>query len=479
MSAWPTTSTRLWRMLLALVANTAFCSTALLLSAASGQTRPNVVLIVSDDQRPDTIGALGESGKAVIRTPNLDQLARRGLSFLRAVSPNPICTPARAEIMTGCSGFRNGVLDFGGRDNSELSRWAQTFRTAGYDTAYVGKWHNRGRPADWGYAECRGLFAGGGGRFVVDQVDFKNVPVTGYRGWIFQTEEGQLFPEEGVGLTPDISRKFADAAISFLSEPRPQPFFVHVNFTAPHDPLFMPPGFADEYPPAEMPLPRNFLPVHPFDHGNFAGRDELQLPWPRTHDVVRRTLAYYYSVIADLDQQIGRLLKALRDAGLEDNTLVIFTSDHGLAVGSHGLSGKQNMYEHTIGVPLLIAGPQVPGGRRTTAQVYLRELFPTMCEMAGLEIPPSVEGKSFAAVLRGEADSHHEQVFAYFRDSQRMIRTDRWKLVYYPLLPRYQLFDLQQDPYERTNLAADPAYADTFAELRRRLEQWRAGHEPR
>ncbi len=433
---------------------------------AASPPPPNIVFIVTDDQRPDTIAALGNP---VIDTPHLDRLVREGVAFTRAVSPNPICTPSRAEILTGCSGFRNGVLDFGRRIDPALATWPATFRAAGYHTWYVGKWHNDGRPHERGYEESLGLFMGGGGRWAKDAVDFKGTKVTGYRGWVFQTDEGEKFPEKGVGLTPDISRQFADAAIEFVRRRPQRPFFLHVNFTAPHDPLLLPPGYEHKYRAQDMPLPANFLPQHPFDHGNFAGRDEQLLPWPRTEQMVRRVTAAYYAVISHLDEQIGRMLAALDDTGQAGRTVVIFTSDQGLAVGSHGLRGKQNMYEHTIGVPLVVRGPGIPSGQRRDAQVYLRDLFPTACELADIEVPPTVQGKSLVPVLDGRQTSVYPHVICYFRDKQRMIRTDRWKLIHYPQIDRWQLFDLSADPFETTDLSQREEHADLVSELRHKL----------
>jgi arylsulfatase A-like enzyme len=142
-------------------------------------------------------------------------------------------------------------------------------------------------------------------------------------------------------------------------------------------------------------------------------------------------------------------------------------------MGSHGLRGKQNMYEHTIGVPLILAGPGIPAGTKSDAQVYLRELYPTICEMAGVEVPGPVRAGSFAAVVRGERDKHHEAVFGYFGDSQRMIRTSRWKLIRYPSADRWQLFDLKADPHELDNRADDPARRQVFTALKEQLEDWR------
>lgn len=435
-------------------------------AAEDGNQKPNILLLVSDDQRPDTIHALGNRH---IETPNLDRLVRTGVSFSRAICANPICTPSRAEILTGCSSFRNGVLDFGRKIKPELATWPQTMRDGGYHTWYVGKWHNNGRPSTHGYEESLGLYSGGGGRWYKPQVDWKGMTVTGYRGWIFQTDEGEKFPELGVGLTSDISARFADAAIEFIRRKPTRPFFLHVNFTAPHDPLLMPPGMEDKYDPAKIPLPKNFAPRHPFDHGNFEGRDEKMLPWPRTEEMVRKNLAVYYAVITHMDQQIGRILESLQKTGQDGDTIVIFTSDHGLAVGSHGLMGKQSMYEHTINVPLLVSGPGVSKAKRCDAQCYLRDLFPTACDMAGIPIPTTIEGRSLKPVILGEEDAVYTEVFGYFRDKQRMIRTDRWKLIHYPHIGRYQLFDVQNDPFETNDLIRDKRHAETIAQLKQRL----------
>ncbi len=432
---------------------------------------PNVVFLLADDQRPDTIHALGNP---VIRTPNLDRLVREGTAFTRAVSPNPLCVPSRAEILTGCSGFKNGVLPpFRNRLDSDLVTWPEAMRRAGYRTYHVGKWHINGRPTTRGFDASRGLFASGGPAGPVRR-DARGREITGYLGWVFQDDDGHLDLDPGVGLTPGIDARFADAAIDLIRQPHDRPFFLHVNFTAPHDPLLVPPGRENAYDPAAMPLPANFLPEHPFDHGNLRGRDEQLLPWPRTPEIVRDELARYYTLIAFLDEQVGRILEALEETGQAGRTIVVFSSDHGLAIGSHGLRGKQNQYEHSVGVPLIFRGPGIPAGRRRDAQVYLRELYPTVCELAGVAIPGSVEGRSLAGIIRGETDAVHEQIFGYFGDVQRMVRGDRWKLIAYPKVHRVQLFDLVQDPWEREDLSNDPRHAEVVERLRDTLRTWQA-----
>ena len=454
----------LWFILMMLCAN-----------IASSQTRPNILLIVSDDQRPDTISALGNPH---ISTPNLDGLVREGTAFLNATCSNPICTPSRAEILTGSSGFVNGVRDFGGKIDPDLRTLPKVLQAQGYDTIYVGKWHNNGRPNLHGYSESVGLYAGGGGKWYKPQKDWKDQAVTGYRGWIFQDDAGNKFPDKGVGLTPDISDQFADAAIEVLKRNSQNPFFLHVNFTAPHDPLLVPTGFERKYPAGKLPLFPNYLPKHPFDHGNYEGRDEKMLPWPRTKEMVKANLGVYYAVIHHMDLAIGRMLKVLQQSGQADNTMVIYTSDHGLAVGSHGLMGKQNMYEHTIRVPMIFSGKRVPKGQRSEALCYLRDLCPTILEYAGIHVPCEVEGRSLMPVIQKKSENIYSEVYGYFRDKQRMIRTDQWKLIHYPHLDRYQLFDLKNDPFEKSDLIAEAQHRKVLQNLKQKLtlkfREWEA-----
>jgi arylsulfatase A-like enzyme len=439
-------------------------------SPAPGDTkRLNVLVLVADDLRPGLIGALGH-GK--IATPHLDALVRAGTAFRRATCAYPLCVPSRAEILSGRTSFRNGFYSKGSLSLDGPATWAETMRRGGYRTFYVGKWHTSGRPSSRGYDEAPGLFASGM-KPEKEQRDHAGRPVTGYVGWMFQTDDGQKFPERGVGLTPDISAEFAKEAIGVLRRKHDKPFFLHVNFTAPHDPRLFPTGFEKRYSAAKITLPKNFRAEHPFDHGNLKGRDEKLLTYPRLESEVRAEMAAYYAVVTHLDEQIGRILAALREAGLDDSTLVLFTSDHGLALGSHGLMGKQNMYEHTINVPLVFRGPGIPANQVRDARCYLRDLYPTVCDLAGVkEVPKELDGKSLASVLRGDAEQIYPFITGYFDVTQRMIRRGRWKFIVYPLARREQLFDLQTDPDELKDLSAHPEHAALKRELRDQMIQW-------
>ncbi len=430
--------------------------------------RPNFLVLVADDMRPDAIGGLGHPH---LKTPHLDKLLRAGTVLPQATCAYPLCVPSRAEILSGRTSFRNGIYSKGALSQEGPPLWPEMMRRGGYRTFYVGKWHTAGRPSTRGYDEAVGLY-GSGKKPDQPQRDHAGRPVTGYVGWMFQSDAGQRFPERGVGLTPTISADFADAAIAVLNRKHTQPFFLHVNFTAPHDPRLLPPGFEKNYPADKIMLPRNFRTEHPFDHGNLQGRDEKLLAYPRQAAEVRAELAAYYAVIEHLDRQIGRILAALAAAGLADNTIVIFTSDHGLAVGSHGLVGKQNMYEHTINVPLIWRGPGILQNQSRPAACYLRDLYPTVCQLAGIEVPRNLEGRSLVPVLLGQRQSLHPFVIGYFGRSQRMIRQGHWKLILYPEAKREQLFDLQADPDEVRDLAQAPEQRARLQELRQQLLRW-------
>ena len=434
--------------------------------------KPNFLVIVTDDQRSDTISALGNPR---IYTPNLDGLVKNGVVFSNAICSHPLCVPSRAEILTGCSGFRNGVLGMGRESmNPKLKFWAQTMRKAGYHTWYSGKWMNDGKPKTRGYEETAGLFSSGGGNWKRDQVvrGRRGRPITGYRNWTFKTDSGSVELEKGVGLTPLADNHIADGALQFLQRKANKPFFLHVNFTGPHDPLIYPPGYEKKYTAAKMKLPKNFLPRHPFDHGNFNGRDERLLTWPRKRSDVLDELAVYYAVVDNIDKQVGRLIAQLRSGERLANTFIIFTSDHGLAIGSHGLMGKQNMYAHTIRVPFIISGPGLPKGRHTDAFCCLRDMYPTACELAGITVPKTVQGKSLISVLNDNSGKVRSHSYGYFQNVQRMVRDERWKLVWYPEIKKHQLFDLKNDPHELHNLASNTNQRKRLTTLQTKMRDW-------
>jgi len=404
--------------------------------------KPNVLLIVMDDQRADTLS--GFEGPRP-RTPNLDALVARGTSFRNTFVTVPICTPGRAELLSGCNPFETGVPWFGMPVNPGLTLMPAHFQANGYHTFFVGKWHNDGHPSGRGFARTRRVFG---------EENLNDYGKCGHR---------MRFREGCAEVEGHSTELFTDAAIKECRfAPGDRPWFGMVAYHSPHDPFDAPPPFDTLYPPEEVPLPEDYAPEAPADNGDMTIRDELLLPWPRTQAEIKRYRARYWQMITHHDHHIGRLLDELEASGQGERTLVVFVSDHGLAVGSHGLLGKENMYDHSCRVPWVLAGPGVPQGRLVDDLASSRDLFPTVAELCGLAVPSGVSGRSHAGNLRGDVATGRDFVVTAFcspggegselRQTQRAIRTRDWKLAFYPLSRRYELYHLANDPLEMNQL---------------------------
>jgi Arylsulfatase A and related enzymes len=223
-----------------------------------------------------------------------------------------------------------------------------------------------------------------------------------------------------------------------------------------------------------MPLPPNAMGAHPFDNGELRIRDELLEAFPRLPDKVRRHIAEYYAMITHLDACMGRVLEALERAGQTENTIIVFAGDNGLAVGQHGLMGKQNLYDHSVRVPLILAGPGVPAGEKRDSYCYLFDIFPTLCDLVGAETPGTVDGKSLKPVLQDTQVGMRDTLYCAYRNLQRSVRDRRYKLIEYVVEGKRttQLFDLEKDPWELYNLAAKADQSERLASMRQRLEAW-------
>lgn len=423
-------------------------------SLATADDRPNILLLFADDQRADTIAAWGNPA---ITTPNLDGLARRGFSFRRnycfGSNSGAVCVPSRAMLLSGKTWFDLPKQ----LEGQEL--FPERLRKAGYRTFATGKWHN-GKPSlQRTFPTGRSLFIGG-------MADHTKVPVV-------DIEQGE-FTNSRIAIRFS-SEEFAEAAIEFLNQDHEgRPFFCYVAFTAPHDPRNPPPEYRESYYRHPPPLPANFLPEHPFDNG-FAKnlRDENLAAYPRTASVIRDQLCEYYGSITHLDEQVGRILRTLEQRGLRDNTLVIYAADHGLALGSHGLLGKQSVYEHSMRAPLIVAGPGVPSAGETTAFTYLFDLTPTLLTAARVPLPDGLAGLDLAPIWRGERSSIRDSVFLPFTDQMRAVREDRWKLIVYPPINQRQLFDLQNDSDEIQDVSTHPENQAEIQRLLGLLDDWR------
>ncbi len=392
--------------------------------------KPNVLFILADDFRPDGIAAWGNPH---IQTPHLDKLTQRGFCFTNAYTMGSmvpaVCTPSRTMILTGRSLFHAPGKDY--------ALWPRAMAAGGYETFHLGKKGNSFGPGMEAFETCL------------------------YTGDLGADQHHETAAE-----------KTAERVIEFLRERKTdKPFFVYYAPQVPHDPRVAPEKFMKMYDPARIPLPPRFQTVHPFDNGEMTVRDELLAPHPRTPEVVRRHLADYYACVTCFDYHIGRIIEALKKLKELDNTLIIFAGDNGLSLGDHGLMGKQNLYEMGgMHVPLVIAGPGVRHGK-TEAFMYLYDLFPTVCELTGTAIPPQVEGKSQVPVIKGKAAKVRDYMFNQYKDVQRSIREERWKLIRYPQINFTQLFDLVADPNEMNNLAKKPKYARKVEELLALMKQ--------
>lgn len=230
---------------------------------------------------------------------------------------------------------------------------------------------------------------------------------------------------------------------------------MYLAFNAPHDPRQAPKSFVDMYDPDQLEIPLSFLPEYPWDIGANKIRDEVLAPFPRTERIVQVHLQEYYAIITHMDVQIGRILEALEKTGKADNTYIVFTADHGLAVGAHGLMGKQNQYEHSVRPPFIVVGPNVPQGSRVSEPIYLQDVHPTTFDLAGIPTPEHVDFKSLKPYLHGvDYDcEHYPAVYGAYTETQRMVIHEGFKLIVYPKIGKTLLFDLEKDPEEITDLS--------------------------
>ena len=423
---------------------------------ATAAKRPNVLFIFTDDQRPDAFGALGNPD---IKTPNMDRIINSGFVFNRAYIQGSMtfatCLPSRAMIMSGKPLFRAPLqLDSG-------VLMPQVFQKSGYRTFATGKWHNGESSFEKCFDEAEAVFFGGAARTHI------NVPVN-------RMIAGLMVPyDAGETFSTDL---FADAAIEFIEgqSEKEQPFFCYIPFTAPHSPVTPPGKWATMYDPDKITLPPNHAALRPdlvdqqqgtSRRGGGRGGRGRQGGDVSPVDRAKQRYAAYYGLISHLDHHIGRVLDTLKKTGQAENTIILFATDHGMSMDSHGQSGKHNAYEHTSRVQMVASGAGVPKGS-SDALVYLYDIYPTLCGLTGLPIPDEVEGKSLAKVIHGKQAKVRDHLFTAYMDDQRTIRDDRWKLFYRSKEDRAALYDLKNDPHELNDLAAKPENKDRIAKLK-------------
>ncbi|MGC8862495.1 MAG: arylsulfatase [Armatimonadota bacterium] len=442
--------------------------------------KPNILFLMTDQHRADCVGC---DGNRVIKTPNLDRIARDGVRFIHAYSSTPTCTPARAAILTGLSPWHHGMLGFGRIAERYPFELPRAMADAGYYTFAIGKLHYHPQRNYHGF---HGALLDESGR--VESPDF----VSDYRKWFKEKAPGLDPDATGIGWNSYLSAPYAlpeelhptrwtgDRAVEFISRyDRPEPFFLKVSFARPHSPYDAPRRFWDMYNEDDMPPPHV---------GDWAGRyapidDPADLDlWHGDLGIkqVKRSRHGYYGNVTFIDEQVGRILKALEDRGMLENTLILFTSDHGDMLGDHHLWRKSYAYEGSARVSMLIRwpdalAPNAERGRVLSQPVELRDLLPTFLDAAGARIPDNLDGDSMLKLIRGDTSGWRDWIdlehgTCYAKENTWNALTDgRWKYIYHAFDGREQLFDLRTDPGETRDLAGDPSCSNALKGWRERM----------
>lgn len=438
---------------------------------AEETAKPNLLFLFADDFCYEALGYLGHD----IETPNLDRLAARGTTFTHAYNmgsfSGAVCVASRAQLISGRSVWRaNAIYNTMDREREAGHLWPQLLKAAGYDTYMTGKWHIQAKE-HLAFDTTRHVRPGMPGP--TNLATAYNRPLPGQPDpWSPVDKSLGGFWEGGKHW----SEVGAEDAIDFLNQARGRtnPFFCYIAFNAPHDPRQSPQEFLDKYPLSRIHVPVNFREEYPYKDAMGCGpslRDEKLGPFPRTEQAVKVHRREYYAIITHLDAQIGRILDQLEKNGQADNTWIFFSADHGLAVGHHGLFGKQNLYDHSVRVPFIVAGPGVKHGQRIGASIYLQDVMPTTLELAGVAKPAHVEFHSLLPLLRGEqTTSNYPAVYGAYLDLQRSVTYDGWKLILYPRAKVARLYHVAADPQEMTDLAADGTQSGRKKDLFARLQ---------
>lgn len=447
-------------------------------------TKPvNVLLIMTDQQRFDTLGCYGNQ---VIETANLDWIASQGTVFRNAYTPSPSCIPARACLLTGMDPWNTGILGMGRGQGKMGAGFEHTmpgeFAKAGYHTQGIGKMH---------FYPQRSL--NGFHHTVLDESGREEDPgfVSDYKQWFNQHKDGDYgITDHGVGWNSWMARPYhapehlhptnwtVNESIRFLKERDPsKPFFLKTSFARPHSPFDAPQFYFDLYSNKDLPAPFIGDWAHMHDVPEDAADPEA---WrgKRKDEEIHRARAGYYGSIHHIDHQIGRLIRFMKKQRLLQNTIIVFTSDHGDMMGDHYMWRKTYAYEGSAHVPLIVKLPpsmKIQQQRFVDAPVLLQDIMPTLLDAAGLDIPETVDGKSMLGVLQGEDTSarkyvHGEHSTCYSEEQEMQFLTDgKYKYVWLPRIGMEQLFNLKQDPGECRDLSQDPAYGNTLRLWRNRL----------
>jgi choline-sulfatase len=466
----------------------AFLLLSLVVSAAA-EKRPNILFILVDDQSPFDLKMYNP--KSTLETPNLDKLAAQGVVFDGAYhmgsSSGAVCTPSRHMIMSGRTVWHLPVSPWAAKTSPpqlEQQTIPAVFNRAGYATMRTCKMGNSYEAANKLFTVRKDASKRGG-----------------------TDESGSAWHAE------QVLNYLGDRAATKDTKP----FLIYYGFSHPHDTRDGKPELLAKYgatnhtdeanPPSlhslQPPLPQNYLPKHPFDNTEMDVRDEVSVSgvWKNRDEAsIRNEIGRQYACSDNIDIQIGRVLKRLEETGELDNTYIIYTADHGIAIGHHGLMGKQNLYQHCWRVPFIVKGPGIPAGRRVDGNIYLLDVLATLCDIAGIEAPQTNEGTSFKPVLTGDKTAMREVLYGAYaggaKPGMRCVKQGDWKLIQYESADgkskHTQLFNLAENPDEllpehgKPNLADDPKHAEKLAEMKklllsemRRLDDpWRFADQP-
>lgn len=444
----------------------------LCLSLGFAADKPNVLFIFADDHCYEALGAMGSE----VKTPHLDQLIREGTQFNHTYNMGAwngaVCVASRHMITTGRHLWNAFKASNNMQEEVKAGRtWPQMMQKAGYQTYMTGKWHVKAKPDEiFNVVED---VRGGMPNQTPEGYNRPKSPEDYESGWKPWDKQYGGFWKGGRHW----SEVVADHGENFLkiAANDSKPFFMYLAFNAPHDPRQAPKKFVDMYPLDKIKLPVNFLPEYPYavEMGSPPGlRDEKLAPFPRTDYNVKVNRQEYYALITHMDVQIGRILKTLKESGQEDNTYVVFTADHGLGVGQHGLLGKQNMFDHSMRVPFVIKGPNIPKGKKINTPIYLQDVVATSLELAKTKKPKHVEFKSVLPLIRGDSTQQYEYIYGAYRDQQYMIRQEQFKVIHYPAAKKFLMFNIEKDPHEMNDLSGSKEVAYVYERLKQQLSTY-------
>lgn len=441
--------------------------------------KPNIIVIVTDDQTINTINAKGNKD---ILTPNLDKLCEEGIYFnncnIHGGTSGAICMPSRAVLNSSQDMF--SLIDAGNVIPKEHPLLGEELKKAGYQTFFSGKWHNGLDAFNRSFTMGDNIFFGG-------MWDHYNVPMNKFdpegkydnkieyvvnfqnTSTLLEMHANKFNP--GIHSTDTIS----SSALSFLDQVDGDiPFYLNVAYLAPHDPRVVPDKYIKMYDNKTITPPANFKFKHDFNFGQEIERDEKLAPTPMRLDWYLKEVKSYYAMITHIDAEVGKLITSLKCNKLYEESIIIFTSDNGLALGAHGLMGKQNLYNESLNVPFIIKLPKSSNimNQEKNQLITLQDIMPTLLDLVDIEVPTNVSGKSFKDVLYGSNTILHDEIYLAYTEFIRGVLTKDYKLIKYR--PRKgveynQLFCLKEDKLEMENLYDDPRFKEVKSKLELKL----------